>query len=48
MYPVADIYNTHLLSLNALLAVVDTIEKHCHNQITNDDAMKSDQNSGTS
>ncbi|XP_050523551.1 Golgi-specific brefeldin A-resistance guanine nucleotide exchange factor 1 isoform X2 [Daktulosphaira vitifoliae] len=30
--PLNDIYSTHLLSMDALLAVVDSIERHCHNR----------------
>lgn len=32
MFPFNDIYSTHLLSMDALLAVVDSIERHCHNR----------------
>lgn len=32
-FPVDDIYNTHLLSLTALLTIIDSIECHCHNRI---------------
>lgn len=31
-----EIYSTHLLSLDALLAIIDTVEKHCHNRILNE------------
>jgi len=30
---VSGIYSTHLLSLDALLAVIDSIEQHCHHRI---------------
>jgi len=30
---VAGLYSTHLLSLDALLAVIDSIEQHCHHRI---------------
>lgn len=32
VFPLNDIYSTHLLSMDALLAVVDSIEQHCHNR----------------
>ncbi|GAB1600980.1 Golgi-specific brefeldin A-resistance guanine nucleotide exchange factor 1-like [Argonauta hians] len=32
-FPVSGIFTTHLLSLDALLTVVDTIEQHCHSRI---------------
>ncbi|VVC44252.1 Hypothetical protein CINCED_3A003322 [Cinara cedri] len=32
VFPFNDIYSTHLLSMDALLAVVDSIERHCHNR----------------
>ncbi|XP_023229448.1 Golgi-specific brefeldin A-resistance guanine nucleotide exchange factor 1-like, partial [Centruroides sculpturatus] len=34
-FPVSGLYSTHLLSLDALLAVVDSIESHCHFRILN-------------
>ncbi|XP_065333294.1 Golgi-specific brefeldin A-resistance guanine nucleotide exchange factor 1 isoform X2 [Cloeon dipterum] len=34
-FPVAGLYNTHLLSLDALLTIIDAIECHCHNRILN-------------
>ncbi|KAL1123464.1 hypothetical protein AAG570_002544 [Ranatra chinensis] len=35
-YPVDGVYNIHLLSLDALLTVIDSIESHCHNRILNE------------
>lgn len=35
-FPVAGVYNTHLLSLDALLTVIDSIESHCHSRILNE------------
>ncbi|KAL0274869.1 UNVERIFIED_CONTAM: hypothetical protein PYX00_002898 [Menopon gallinae] len=32
-FPVSGIYNTHLLSLDALLTIIDSIEGHCHSRI---------------
>ncbi|KAL3876500.1 hypothetical protein ACJMK2_034342, partial [Sinanodonta woodiana] len=32
-FPVSGLYSTHLLSLDALLTVVDGIEQHCHSRI---------------
>ena len=32
-FPVAGLFSTHLLSLDALLTVVDGIEQHCHSRI---------------
>lgn len=32
-FPVSGLFTTHLLSLDALLTVVDTIEQHCHSRI---------------
>ncbi|XP_077999496.1 Golgi-specific brefeldin A-resistance guanine nucleotide exchange factor 1-like [Glandiceps talaboti] len=32
-FPVSGLYTTHLLSLDALLTVIDSIEAHCHNKI---------------
>lgn len=32
-FPVSGLFSTHLLSLDALLTVVDTIEQHCHTRI---------------
>lgn len=34
-FPVAGLFSTHLLSLDALLTVVDSIEQHCHSRILN-------------
>ena len=31
----AGLFSTHLLSLDALLTVVDSIEQHCHSRILN-------------
>ncbi|GLH14697.1 Golgi-specific brefeldin A-resistance guanine nucleotide exchange factor 1 [Gryllus bimaculatus] len=32
-FPVTGLYNTHLLSLDALLTIIDSIEAHCHSRI---------------
>ncbi|XP_050390841.2 Golgi-specific brefeldin A-resistance guanine nucleotide exchange factor 1 isoform X2 [Patella vulgata] len=32
-FPVSGLYTTHLLSLDALLTMVDSIEQHCHSRI---------------
>lgn len=32
-FPVSGLYTTHLLSLDALLAVIDSIEQHCHHRV---------------
>lgn len=32
-FPVSGLFSTHLLSLDALLTVVDSIEQHCHSRI---------------
>jgi brefeldin A-resistance guanine nucleotide exchange factor 1 len=32
-FPVSGLYNTHLLSLDALLTIIDSIEGHCHSRI---------------
>ncbi|XP_066992463.2 Golgi-specific brefeldin A-resistance guanine nucleotide exchange factor 1 [Anabrus simplex] len=32
-FPVSGLYNTHLLSLDALLTIIDSIEAHCHSRI---------------
>ena len=32
-FPVSGLFTTHLLSLDALLTVVDSIEQHCHRRI---------------
>lgn len=32
-FPVSGLYSTHLLSLDALLAVIDSIEQHCHHRV---------------
>ena len=29
------LFSTHLLSLDALLAVIDSIEQHCHHRVIN-------------
>jgi hypothetical protein len=34
-FPVSGLYSTHILSLDALLAVIDSIEQHCHHRILN-------------
>ncbi|XP_074647787.1 Golgi-specific brefeldin A-resistance guanine nucleotide exchange factor 1-like isoform X2 [Tubulanus polymorphus] len=34
-FPVSGLYTTHLLSLDALLTVIDSIEQHCHSRILN-------------
>nr|CAD7597813.1 unnamed protein product [Timema genevievae] len=34
-FPVSGLYNTHLLSLDALLTIIDSIESHCHSRILN-------------
>lgn len=34
-FPVSGLFTTHLLSLDALLTVVDSIEQHCHSRILN-------------
>jgi hypothetical protein len=34
-FPVAGLYSTHILSLDALLAVIESIEQHCHHRILN-------------
>jgi brefeldin A-resistance guanine nucleotide exchange factor 1 len=33
---VSGLYNTHLLSLDALLTIIDSIEGHCHSRILNE------------
>ncbi|KAK9505516.1 hypothetical protein O3M35_009555 [Rhynocoris fuscipes] len=35
-FPVTGVYNTHLLSLDALLTVIDSIESHCNSRILNE------------
>ncbi|XP_047109298.1 Golgi-specific brefeldin A-resistance guanine nucleotide exchange factor 1 isoform X1 [Schistocerca piceifrons] len=35
-FPVSGIYNTHLLSLDALLTIIDSIEAHCYSRILNE------------
>ena len=35
-FPVSGLYNTHLLSLDALLTIIDSIEAHCHSRILNE------------
>ncbi|XP_069705453.1 Golgi-specific brefeldin A-resistance guanine nucleotide exchange factor 1 isoform X3 [Periplaneta americana] len=35
-FPVSGLYNTHLLSLDALLTIIDSIEGHCHSRILNE------------
>ena len=32
-FPVSGLFTTHLLSLDALLAVIDSIEQHCHHRV---------------
>ena len=34
-FPVAGLFSTHLLSLDALLTVIDSIEQHCNTRILN-------------
>ncbi|XP_064640698.1 Golgi-specific brefeldin A-resistance guanine nucleotide exchange factor 1-like [Lineus longissimus] len=34
-FPVSGLYTTHLLSLDSLLTVIDSIEQHCHSRILN-------------
>ncbi|XP_023706010.1 Golgi-specific brefeldin A-resistance guanine nucleotide exchange factor 1 isoform X5 [Cryptotermes secundus] len=36
VFPVSGLYNTHLLSLDALLTIIDSIEGHCHSRILNE------------
>jgi brefeldin A-resistance guanine nucleotide exchange factor 1 len=36
VFPVYGLYNTHLLSLDALLTIIDSIEGHCHSRILNE------------
>jgi len=38
---VSGLFSTHLLSLDALLTVVDTIEQHCHTRILRGSGSKS-------
>lgn len=40
-FPVSGVYNTHLLSLDALLTVIDSIETHCNNRILNERQIES-------
>lgn len=40
-FPVSGLFSTHLLSLDALLTVVDTIEQHCHTRILRGTGSKS-------
>ncbi|XP_039279024.1 Golgi-specific brefeldin A-resistance guanine nucleotide exchange factor 1 isoform X3 [Nilaparvata lugens] len=35
-FPVSGVYNTHLLSLDALLTIIDSIENHCNSRILNE------------
>lgn len=35
-FPVSGLYNTHLLSLDALLTIIDSIEGRCHSRILNE------------
>ncbi|XP_075238410.1 sec7 domain-containing protein garz isoform X2 [Lycorma delicatula] len=35
-FPVSGVYNTHLLSLDALLTIIDSIESHCNSRILNE------------
>ena len=32
-FPVSGLFSTHVLSLDALLAVIDSIEQHCHHRV---------------
>lgn len=32
-FPVSGLFTTHLLSLDALLTVIDTVEQHCHSRV---------------
>ena len=34
-FPVSGLFTTHLLSLDALLAVIDSVEQHCHHRVLN-------------
>ncbi|XP_041364766.1 Golgi-specific brefeldin A-resistance guanine nucleotide exchange factor 1-like isoform X2 [Gigantopelta aegis] len=34
-FPVSGLFTTHLLSLDALLTVIDSVEQHCHSRILN-------------
>ncbi|XP_052237414.1 Golgi-specific brefeldin A-resistance guanine nucleotide exchange factor 1-like isoform X1 [Dreissena polymorpha] len=45
-FPVSGLFSTHLLSLDALLTVVDSIEQHCHSRILKATAKPSDEGSG--
>nr|CAD7196617.1 unnamed protein product [Timema douglasi] len=40
-FPVSGLYNTHLLSLDALLTIIDSIESHCHSRILNNQGQDS-------
>lgn len=40
-FPVSGVYNTHLLSLDALLTIIDSIETHCNNRILNERQIES-------
>ena len=44
-FPVAGLFTTHLLSLDALLAVINSIEQHCHHRVLHTSA-KGDARSG--
>lgn len=35
-FPVSGVYSTHLLSLDALLTIIDSIESHCNSRILNE------------
>ncbi|ELU03437.1 hypothetical protein CAPTEDRAFT_227129 [Capitella teleta] len=42
-FPVSGLFSTHLLSLDALLAVIDSIEQHCHHRV---DSKETDEKNG--
>ncbi|KAK6628289.1 hypothetical protein RUM43_002101 [Polyplax serrata] len=46
-FPIEDVYNTHLLSLAALLTIIDSIECHCHNRILYERQTELESNSTT-
>ncbi|XP_054265993.1 Golgi-specific brefeldin A-resistance guanine nucleotide exchange factor 1-like isoform X2 [Macrosteles quadrilineatus] len=49
-FPVTGVYSTHLLSLDALLTIIDTIEHHCNSRILNEkqvDSRRSPVSDGT-
>ena len=41
-FPVSGLFSTHLLSLDALLAVIDSIEQHCHHRVLHSSKTGSD------